>query len=225
MALDNSVQSPGQWKGEDKVQWMKGLCLTRVVPFFKSFSGSPLQQTISFMVMLPSKKPGVRVPGKIYGTFHSTQTSGKPQALFCVSMDDSCGASWFCLFGVDLVSLTCEDVYFFSSLFIRLHQVLVAAQRIFDLHCSRQDIQLRDANSYLQHVGPSSLVIEPGFPALGAQSFTHWTTREVPEMIHFKWKTHSPRYQRVLINGTEFKERPTSVRTQFITQLALQSLC
>ena len=63
---------------------------------------------------------------------------------------------------------------------------------------------MRDANSYLQHVGPSSLVIEPGFPALGAQSFTHWTTREVPEMIHFKWKTHSPRYQCVLINGTEF---------------------
>ena len=42
MALGNSVQSPGKRKGEDKVQRMKGLCLTRVVPFFKSSSGSPL---------------------------------------------------------------------------------------------------------------------------------------------------------------------------------------
>ena len=51
--------------------------------------------------------------------------------------------------------------------------MFIAAGRIFS--CGMQ--------SYLQHVGSSSLVIEPGFPALGAQGFTHWTTRKVPEMI------------------------------------------
>ena len=38
-----------------------------------------------------------------------------------------------------------------------------------------------DHPSSLQHVGSSSLTsVEPGPPALGAQSLSHWTTGEVP---------------------------------------------
>ena len=54
MALDNSVQSSGKRKGEDKVQRIKGLCLTCVVPFFKSFSGSPSSRlSLSWSCYLP----------------------------------------------------------------------------------------------------------------------------------------------------------------------------
>ena len=32
--------------------------------------------------------------------------------------------------------------------------------------------------------------IKPGPPALGAQSFSHWTTKEIPEHKGFNWKVH-----------------------------------
>ena len=44
--------------------------------------------------------------------------------------------------------------------------------------------QLQHANSQLQQVRSSSLTgVEPGPPALGAWSLSHWTTREVSYMI------------------------------------------
>ena len=49
------------------------------------------------------------------------------------------------------------------ALFIWLCWILVAAHGIFDFHCSMWDV-----------------VSWPRSPALGAQSFNHWTTREVP---------------------------------------------
>ena len=114
--------------------------------------------------MLPSRKPAVRVPANMYRTFHSTQISGKPQAMFCVSMDDSCWASCFCLFGVDLVSLTCENVYFLKHLFIYLDAP--------GLSCSAWDLV-------------SWPGMEPGPPALEVWSLSHWTTREVPGDVYF----------------------------------------
>ena len=53
-------------------------------------------------------------------------------------------------------------------LFIQLHWVLVAACGIFS--CSTQDL-----------IPPTR--IESRTPVLGAQSFSHWTTREVPGII------------------------------------------
>ena len=62
-----------------------------------------------------------------------------------------------------------------------LHRVLVAAHKVFDLRCSMRD-------PYLQHVssfscGMQDLVpwpeMEPGPPALEAESSNHWISREV----------------------------------------------
>ena len=61
-----------------------------------------------------------------------------------------------------------------KKLFIWLHQVLVVACRIFDLCCSMQD----------HSCGMWDLVpwpeIQPGPPALGVQSLSRWTIRDVP---------------------------------------------
>ena len=54
-----------------------------------------------------------------------------------------------------------------------LGQVLVVACRIFDFHCGRWDLV----------PWPE---IEPRPPALGAQSLSCWTTREVPLKDIFK---------------------------------------
>ena len=65
---------------------------------------------------------------------------------------------------------------------IWLHQVLVAACRIFDLHCGMQILSC----------GMWDLVPWPGIkprpPALGGQSLGHWTTREGPTNM-FWWET------------------------------------
>ena len=52
----------------------------------------------------------------------------------------------------------------------RLRRVLVATCGIFFFSCG------------MRHLVPRPW-IEPGPPALGAQSLTQWTTREVPEYI------------------------------------------
>lgn len=67
MALDNSVQSR-QVEGEDKENAVDEDCQTRVVPFFKSFSGSPSSRLSLYYI--PSKPRVVQVK---YRTFHSTQ--------------------------------------------------------------------------------------------------------------------------------------------------------
>ena len=54
-------------------------------------------------------------------------------------------------------------------LFIWLHRVLFGAHGIFC--CSMRDLVPRPG-------------IEPGPPALGAQSLSHWTTREVLEVYY-----------------------------------------
>ena len=54
------------------------------------------------------------------------------------------------------------------------HGILVAAYGLLVAACM-QDLVPRPG-------------IEPGPPALGAQSLTHWTTREVPQTFHLNWK-------------------------------------
>ena len=51
----------------------------------------------------------------------------------------------------------------------------------------------------MRHVGLRSLTTDrtQAFPALGAQSLSHWTTREVPLNVFFKSKTQLPRKERV----------------------------
>ena len=69
----------------------------------------------------------------------------------------------------------------FKRLFIWLLWVLVEACGIY-LHGSTQDILVAAGeNSKLRHVGSSSLTRDgTRLPALGAQSLSHWTTREIP---------------------------------------------
>ena len=69
-----------------------------------------------------------------------------------------------------------HNLLFLKKIFIyifRLCQVLVAARGIFVVAC-----ELLVAACMWDLV--PRLGIEPGPPALGAQSLTHWTTREVP---------------------------------------------
>ena len=75
---------------------------------------------------------------------------------------------------------------FFKCLFIWLLWVLVEACKIY-LHCSTQDIlAAAHENSKLRHVGSSSLTRDgTRLPALGAQSLSHWTTREVPTICSY----------------------------------------
>ena len=62
----------------------------------------------------------------------------------------------------------------------------VAAFRIFELHCSMQDLYLQHANSSLQHVGSSSLIRDPTWaPYIRRWILSHWTTREVPALWFF----------------------------------------
>ena len=61
-----------------------------------------------------------------------------------------------------------------------LHQVLVAAHRMFDLCCG---IGLLVVACGIPHRIPSSLTRErTQAPALWVQSLSHWTTREVPPL-------------------------------------------
>ena len=66
-------------------------------------------------------------------------------------------------------------ICFFKNiyLFIWLYRILIGACRIFDFHCGMLTLSC----------GMWNLVfwpgIEPGPPALGARSLSHWTTREV----------------------------------------------
>ena len=57
-------------------------------------------------------------------------------------------------------------ILIFIYLIIWLHQELVVAHRIFNLHCSIQDLAPRTG-------------METGPPALGVWSLSHGTTREV----------------------------------------------
>ena len=62
-------------------------------------------------------------------------------------------------------------------LFIWPHWVLFGACGIFDLHYSMRNLEL-------QHVVSSSPTRGgPGPPALGVQSLSHWTAREVPATL------------------------------------------
>ena len=90
--------------------------------------------------------------------------------------------------GCSLNHLTTREVpiwLFLKSYFlflIWLHQVSVAACRIFNLRCGMQILSC----------GVWDLVpwpgIKPGPPALGAQSLSHWTTGEGPANM-FWWET------------------------------------
>ena len=64
--------------------------------------------------------------------------------------------------------------FIYFLIFIWFHQVLVAACGIFDLCCGRRTLS---CNMWDLVPWPG---IEPGPSALGAQSLSHWTTREVP---------------------------------------------
>ena len=72
-------------------------------------------------------------------------------------------------------------IYLFI-LHIRLCQVLAAACGIFHLCC---DVRIFSYSMRTLSSGMWDLVpqpgIQPGPVALGAQSFSHWTTKEVPE--------------------------------------------
>ena len=62
----------------------------------------------------------------------------------------------------------CNDGFFRKIyLFICLHCILVVAHEVFDIPCGMQDLI-------------SCPRIESGAPVLGAQSLSHWPTREVP---------------------------------------------
>ena len=69
-------------------------------------------------------------------------------------------------------------------LFIWLHQVLIVAHRIFIVAG-----RIFNFNRPTLSCGIWDLVpwpgIEPGSPALGVQSLSHWSTREVPLMAPF----------------------------------------
>ena len=67
-----------------------------------------------------------------------------------------------------------EGFFFFFNiyLFVWIHQILVATSKIFT--CGMQTL------SYSMWDLVPWPGIEPGSPALGAQSLSHWTTREVP---------------------------------------------
>ena len=65
--------------------------------------------------------------------------------------------------------------FIYLFLFIWLHEVLVVACRIFDLHCGMRDLTL---SCGIWDLAPWP-GIEPRPSALGAWSLGHWTTREV----------------------------------------------
>ena len=67
------------------------------------------------------------------------------------------------------------------------------------LSCNIHDLQLLHVNSQMQHVGSRSLTTDrtQASPALGAQSLSHWTTREVLLNVFFKSQTQLPRKERV----------------------------
>ena len=64
------------------------------------------------------------------------------------------------------------SLFFFLIFYLHiwLHQVLAAAHGIFDFHCRMWDLVPR----------PES---KPRLLALGTHSLSHWTTREVPEVL------------------------------------------
>ena len=89
------------------------------------------------------------------------------------SLVSSC-ANWYWLTKSSSLFCFLKNTY----LFIWLHQVLVAACRVFDLRCGLQTLRC----------GTWDLVplsgIEPRPPALGSRSLSHWATREV---LPFCW--------------------------------------
>ena len=77
----------------------------------------------------------------------------------------------FCFWGTPM-----KIFWFFNFLkFIWLHQVLVAACRIFHLCCDMRGLQLQLVES------SSQARIKPRLSELGTWSLSHWTTREVPK--------------------------------------------
>ena len=73
------------------------------------------------------------------------------------------------------VGVTISFIVFYFKLFIYLHQVLVATCGIFScamrpLSCAMWGLVPRPG-------------IEPAPPALEAQSLSHWTTGEIPNLI------------------------------------------
>ena len=71
-------------------------------------------------------------------------------------------------------------VFIFEYLFIWLHWALVAARRIADLFCGMWTLSC----SMLYLVPQPEIEHQP--PALGVQSLSHWTSREVLESVIFK---------------------------------------
>ena len=67
---------------------------------------------------------------------------------------------------------------FFNIYLFWLHRVLVVAHGIFIEACGLLVV------ACMRDLFPR-LGIEPGPPALGMQSLTHWATREVPLVVEF----------------------------------------
>ena len=80
--------------------------------------------------------------------------------------------SWIVRGALTLFASTCYPQLAFFNRFFWLHQVLVVAHRVFDLHCLMWDL--------VPWPG-----IKPGPAALGMQSLSHGTTREVPWLLIF----------------------------------------
>ena len=87
------------------------------------------------------------------------------------------------LFFVFLIINLLKNLFIFIYLFIWLHQVLVAACGIFLATCGIFNCGMW---TLMQDLVPWP-GIEPWPPALGAQSLSHWITREVPIYLFFKY--------------------------------------
>ena len=98
----------------------------------------------------------------------------------------------------------------FIYVFIWLHLLLVVAHSIFG--CGMQDLV-------------PWLGIEPWFPALGARSLNHWTTREVPLLLSVTTsEVVPPKISKILSlmllwGGSVLKERPLVWEFQWVLEL------
>ena len=81
-------------------------------------------------------------------------------------------------------------------MFIWLHRVLVVACRVFSFHCG---MWLFSCSMWDLVLGPE---VEPGLPAWGAWSLSHWTTREVPSVVSHVSLMRKQPAQRVSTLGT-----------------------
>ena len=125
----------------------------------------------------------------VWASSGSCWWTGKPGVL--QSMTSRFGHNWTeNTHNIKIIILT----IFFLKHFLWLHQVLVAASKIFGLCCSTWDflavpIELLVAPStFLAAAWGTTIVpwqgMEPRPTVLGTRSLSHWTTRKVPILNH-----------------------------------------